>query len=198
MKTFKTIIIVLFCLCYLRGYSKEPITGIWGINFGDSYYKTMEKLKERYSLDEIEQSSDMIIIENPRIGTERFDNVIFTFKNNKLEDIMFNKIKSYEDGYFKQLDLTDAKDWIEHNRNIVGTSITNIAETISQKYGDPDIGDSNALATWKDDEGNFIELVIQETLDLGMNQSGFYEVYGAMPAIIIAVHYANKSLGSGF
>lgn len=197
MNTFKIILTALLGLYSLTSYSQEPITGIWEINFGENQSSVYNKLNKQFSSDNIQRQGDSFIVENPRLGTEIFDNVFFTFKNNQLQSILFAKIISYEDGFFKPLSINDAKNWLETERPKVEKIINYLGSSITSKYGYMSDTNSNALATWVDKSGNFIELVIDETPDMA-NSPEFFAQYGAMPAYRIGVHYADKSMATDF
>ena len=72
MNDKKVLVLVTFILCFIFPcVSQEVITGVWGINLGDTKNQVLQKLNEKYP-GKAQSDINGILVENVKFCDENF------------------------------------------------------------------------------------------------------------------------------
>ncbi|WP_289766269.1 hypothetical protein [Bacteroides acidifaciens] len=198
MQIKKLLILASILLTAVCGtYAQTSIDGVWGIKFGESENSVMQKLNAKYPGRPTKEGGG-ILVKDVRLGDQLFEGAAFMFNNNQLRGILFTAIYQYENSFTSPITFNEAQKWLDDNRpKIKQTANRHIVEMLASKYGTQSRGSSDSYAFWKDSNGNFIEVLIDEALDT-MHDQQFYNQYGAVPGFMIQVAYVKNEGNNDF
>lgn len=155
---------MLFISIYIN--AQNEITGFLGIRLEDKPYVAIEKLKKRYS--SVEWKYPCIHVDNVTFIDTKFNNLIITFKNERLVEAKFTFFdnESVTDNPFKDRAtlLNEAKSKQNQIINKFTQLFNSLGNTLCSKYGNP-IVSSEGNAIWRDLNSNSI------TLNVNLNNS---------------------------
>lgn len=154
---FFTFFSLLLVATYINAQSE--ITGFLGINLNDKAFIAIDKLKKRYS--NVEWKNSSICIKDVLFLGAQFNNVVITYKSEKLTEAVFTLTKG--DVVFDR-PFQDPNSFISAGKNRQ-TQIANqlmqlfnsFGSTLYSKYGEPVISNQNNVI-WKDINSNSITL----------------------------------------
>lgn len=155
-------LIALFLFLFSTTYisAQSEITGFLGIKLEDKPYVAIEKLKKRFSNTTWEYPC--IKIEKVVFLNNEFDNLIITYKDEKLTEAVFT-LKRKRLAFERPLE--DANSFIEKGQAAqtwVANQLTQLfngfQSTLFSKYGNPIIS-SQGNTVWKDINSNSITLI---------------------------------------
>lgn len=139
MKKMLSLLILVFSLS-LAAQNNTPITGFWGLEFGESKAKVKTKLKQKIA----DESETVILIKSITFGGDSYDSCVMEFFKNKL----------YLGGFSKHIQSKDE----------AINFVNNLDKKISSKYGTPDTRDGSIykLFKWADINDNKILITIDD------------------------------------
>ena len=155
---------MLFITTYIN--AQNEITGFLGIKLEDKPYVAIDKLKKRYS--NVEWKHPCIYLKNVTFIDTKFDNLVITYKNEKLVEATFTLFDnaSVMDNPFKDRAtiLSEAKSKQNQIINKFTQTFNSLGNALCSKYGNPAVS-SEGNAIWRDTNSNSI------TLNVTLNNS---------------------------
>lgn len=150
---------MLFVATYINAQSE--ITGFLGIKLEDKPYVAIDKLKKRYP--NLEWKHPSITLKNITFIDTKFDNLVITYKNEKLVEAIFTL--SYSDDFvIPPSRINERSIYMEQFQskqnqfiNKVTQIFDSLGSTLCSKYGNPTIS-SKGNAIWRDINSNSITL----------------------------------------
>lgn len=155
---------MLFITTYIN--AQNEITGFLGIKLEDKPYVAIDKLKQRYP--NVEWKHPCIYLKNVTFIDTKFDNLVITYKNEKLVEATFTLFDnaSVMDNPFKDRTtiLNEAKSKQNQIVNRFTQAFNGLGNSLCSKYGNPTVS-SEGNAIWRNINSNSI------TLNLNFNNS---------------------------
>lgn len=155
---------MLFIVTYIN--AKNEITGFLGIKLEDKPYVAIDKLKQRYP--NVKWKYPCIYLKNVTLIDTKFDNLVITYKNEKLVEATFtlSDNASVMDNPFKYrvTILNEAKSKLNQITNRFTQEFNGLWNALCSKYGNPTVS-SKGNAIWMDINSNSI------TINLNFNNS---------------------------
>ena len=162
---------MLFIATYIN--AQNEITGFLGIKLEDKPYVAIDKLKKRYS--NVEWKHPCIYLKNVTFIDTKFDNLVITYKNEKLVEATFTLFDnaSVMDNPFKDRAtiLSEAKSKQNQIMNRFTQAFNGLGNAFSSKYGNPAVS-SEGNAIWRDTNSNSITLNV--TLNNSQDELGVH------------------------
>ena len=165
---------MLFISTYINAQSE--ITGFLGIKLEDKPYVAIDKLKKRYP--NVEWKHPCIHLENVTFIDTKFNDLVITYKNEKLVEATFTLFDdaSVVDNPFKDRTtiLNEAKSKQNQITNKFTQTFNGLGNTLCSKYGNPTVS-SDGNAIWRDTNSNSITLNVtlnNSQDEIGINFSG--------------------------
>ena len=156
--------------------AQSEITGFLGIKLEDKPYVAIDKLKKRYS--NVEWKHPCIHIKNITFIDTKFNDLVITYKNEKLVEATFTLFDdaSVVDNPFKDRTtiLNEAKSKQNQITNKFTQAFNGLGNTLCSKYGNPTVS-SDGNAIWRDTNSNSITLNVtlnNSQDEIGINFSG--------------------------
>ena len=155
---------MLFIATYIN--AQNEITGFLGIKLEDKPYVAIDKLKKRYP--NVEWKHPCIHIKGITFIDAKFNNLVVTFKNERLVEATFTLLEdaSVTENPFrdKAIFLNEAKSKQNQIINKFTQTFNSLGNALCSKYGNPTIS-SEGNAIWRDRNSNSI------TLNVTLNNS---------------------------
>lgn len=162
---------MLFITTYIN--AQNEITGFLGIKLEDKPYVAIDKLKKRYS--NVEWKHPCIYLKNVTFIDTKFDNLVITYKNEKLVEATFTLFDnaSVMDNPFKDRAtiLSEAKSKQNQIMNRFTQAFNGLGNAFCSKYGNPAVS-SEGNAIWRDTNSNSITLNV--TLNNSQDELGVH------------------------
>ena len=162
---------MLFITTYIN--AQNEITGFLGIKLEDKPYVAIDKLKKRYS--NVEWKHPCIYLKNVTFIDTKFDNLVITYKNEKLVEATFTLFDnaSVMDNPFKDRAtiLSEAKSKQNQIINKFTQTFNSLGNALCSKYGNPAVS-SEGNAIWRDTNSNSITLNV--TLNNSQDELGVH------------------------
>ena len=165
---------MLFITTYIN--AQNEITGFLGIKLEDKPYVAIDKLKQRYP--NVEWKHPCIYLKNVTFIDTKFDNLVITYKNEKLVEATFTLFDnaSVMDNPFKDRTtiLNEAKSKQNQIVNRFTQAFNGLGNSLCSKYGNPTVS-SDGNAIWRDTNSNSITLNVtlnNSQDEIGINFSG--------------------------
>ena len=165
---------MLFITTYIN--AQNEITGFLGIKLEDKPYVAIDKLKQRYP--NVEWKHPCIYLKNVTFIDTKFDNLVITYKNEKLVEATFTLFDnaSVMDNPFKDRTtiLNEAKSKQNQIVNRFTQAFNGLGNSLCSKYGNPTVS-SEGNAIWRDINSNSITLNVtlnNSQDEIGINFSG--------------------------
>ena len=158
---------MLFITTYIN--AQNEITGFLGIKLEDKPYVAIDKLKKRYS--NVEWKHPCIYLKNVTFIDTKFDNLVITYKNEKLVEATFTLFDnaSVMDNPFKDRAtiLSEAKS----KQNQIMNRFTQAFNGLGNAFCNPAVS-SEGNAIWRDTNSNSITLNV--TLNNSQDELGVH------------------------